>query len=672
MPRVYQRKTDQGKVPESIMRAAVTAVTDGMPVRQASREYAIARTTLLNNIKKSKLSVMRLTPNYQHSQIFNHEQEETLANYLDKCSKMFHGLTPKNVRTLAFEMATLNRLKCPQTCSENSMAGREWLYGFLKRHQQLSIRQPEATSLARATAFNRHNVATFFNLLQVSYTTLNVSGAQIYNLDETGVTTVQNVPRVIAPRGTKQVGQITSRERGELVTMCCIVSATGDSLPPVFVFPRKCFKHFMLNGAPEGSLGLTHSSGWMTSENFVKVVEHIIKCVRPSETYPIIVIMDNHESHISFPALELAKQNNIHVITLPPHTSNKLQSLDRTVFGPMKAAFSHLADSWMIKNVGNTLSIYQIAELGGTAFVRASTKQNIMSGFKATGIWPLDQDIFNVEDFLPSDITDRPQITEAPVTISIKSNLDMTDKRASISGTSNSLSSLTTYPVSPNDDAPAEVLTAFSPPELFKGYPKAAPRKESNRGRKRGKAMLATSSPAMMEIKMKCRSENTKNIRPTLSKAKKSLFVLEKNISDSDDDDDTDNIPYDDDTDSDVSDTGRDSDDENNNIRMDVVESTDINLGLYVVCEFETGKRTKYLIGKVMQLEDEDGDVEISFLRKSGKMFAKFFWPTVEDIGTVKMSQIKAILPQPICCKGTKRTESYLRFNISFDNIQLY
>ncbi|BFZ21310.1 hypothetical protein BsWGS_24349 [Bradybaena similaris] len=244
---------------------------------------------------------------------------------------MFHGLTPKNVRTLAFEMATLNRLKCPQTWSENSMAGREWLYGFLKRHQQLSIRQPEATSLARATAFNRHNVATFFNLLQVSYTTLNVSGAQIYNLDETGVTTVQNVPRVIAPRGTKQVGQITSRERGELVTMCCIVSATGDSLPPVFVFPRKCFKHFMLNGAPEGSLGLTHSSGWMTSENFVKVVEHIIKCVRPSETYPIIVIMDNHESHISFPALELAKQNNIHVITLPPHTSNKLQPLDRMV-----------------------------------------------------------------------------------------------------------------------------------------------------------------------------------------------------------------------------------------------------------------------------------------------------------------------------------------------------
>ena len=60
----------------------------------------------------------------------------------------------------------------------------------------------------------------------------------VYNLDESGITTVQSVAKVIAEKGTKQMGQITAQERGTLVTVCCCSNAARHALPPAMIFPR--------------------------------------------------------------------------------------------------------------------------------------------------------------------------------------------------------------------------------------------------------------------------------------------------------------------------------------------------------------------------------------------------------------------------------------------------
>ena len=69
--------------------------------------------------------------------------------------------------------------------------------------------------------------------------------------------------KVIASKKDKQVGKITSAERGILATMLAALNAIGNAISPFMVFPRVHFKDLMVHGAPPGTFGTTHVSGWM-------------------------------------------------------------------------------------------------------------------------------------------------------------------------------------------------------------------------------------------------------------------------------------------------------------------------------------------------------------------------------------------------------------------------
>ncbi|KZR97387.1 Uncharacterized protein APZ42_007774 [Daphnia magna] len=132
---------------------------------------------------------------------------------------------------------------------------------------------------------------------------------EIWNCDETNDTTVNHPPKVIAVRGTKQVQQTVSVERGVNVTMLAFINAAGVSVPLVFVFPRKKNFPTMFEEGPLGCLGLAHESGWMTSQNF-----HAF--VKSCKTRPVFLIMDNHSSHLDFQTVNFANNNGIVLLTL--------------------------------------------------------------------------------------------------------------------------------------------------------------------------------------------------------------------------------------------------------------------------------------------------------------------------------------------------------------------
>ena len=74
---------------------------------------------------------------------------------------MFYGLNKLQVKQLVYKFALSKNKTIPNNWLRNKPAGEDWLKGFRNRHKTLSLRLPEATSIARASAFNKHNVGCF-------------------------------------------------------------------------------------------------------------------------------------------------------------------------------------------------------------------------------------------------------------------------------------------------------------------------------------------------------------------------------------------------------------------------------------------------------------------------------------------------------------------------------
>ncbi|XP_043212195.1 SH3 domain-containing protein C23A1.17-like [Amphibalanus amphitrite] len=342
------------------------------------------------------------------TRVFTDEQESILEGYLKEAAEIFFGLTPKDVRVLAYDCAKKYGITVPQSWEDNKMAGVEWFRSFRKR-RNLAVRTPEATSMGRASGFNRHNVNEFFAKLTEVVDRYQFSKEDIWNVDETGVTTVQKPPQVVTARGSRQVGSLTSAERGELVTVCAAVSACGNTVPPMLIFPRVRYQPHFVRDGPPGCIGSAYPSGWMTKENFKIFLVHFVKHTRCSKERPVLLLLDNHESHLGVEAVTYAKENGVVLLSFPPHCSHKLQPLDRSVYGPLKRYLGCAQANWLRNNRGRTMTIHDIPGVLRDAWASASTQANITSGFRVSGIVPLNPEVFCEADFCPSQVTDRPR-----------------------------------------------------------------------------------------------------------------------------------------------------------------------------------------------------------------------------------------------------------------------
>ncbi|XP_050678651.1 jerky protein homolog-like [Leptidea sinapis] len=352
-----------------------------------------------------------LTPvvGYKPRLVFNEEQETLLSKYILRSASIYFGLLPEEVRQLAYQCAMkFNVHNIPPSWHTNGEAGKDWLTNFLKRNSTLSIRIPEATSAGRASSFNRHNVNQFFEKLGDLITKHNLTPSRIWNLDETGVQTVLNPKKILAEKGTKQVGAIVSTERGTLVTVELAVSALGNSIPPMFVFPRLKYKDLFIRDGPPECIGAGNKSGWMTSTEFLVFMDHFIKHTKPRPEVPVLLLLDNHSSHIDIDVIEKAKKNSVILLSFPPHCTHRLQPLDVGVNGPFKTYCSKAQNNWLRTNPGKIMSIYEIPGIVKYAFPLAVTPINICNAFKKAGIWPYNSNVFTDEDYAPSFVTDRP------------------------------------------------------------------------------------------------------------------------------------------------------------------------------------------------------------------------------------------------------------------------
>uniref|UniRef100_A0A2H1VWF9 SFRICE_015897 n=1 Tax=Spodoptera frugiperda TaxID=7108 RepID=A0A2H1VWF9_SPOFR len=367
----YKRKTNRAAWSEDTLVRAVKAVKDdGQSINSTAKKFGIPFTTLQRHVKSGnkskKLDFLELVYNY----------------------------------------ATRNHISHP---FKNGKAGDDWFSGFKRRHPEIVLRAPEPTSLARTRGFNRPQVELFYTNFWNLIEKYNFDATTIYNMDETGIkSSTSKPPKVLSIKGKRQVGVICSAERGQLTTVICCCNAAGTFIPPFFIFARKRMQERLLDNAPPGSQATVTDNGWIHGEAFLNWLQFFVEKVRPSETRKVLLLLDNHESHKFYPALEFATKNHIIFLSFAPHTTDRMQPLDVAVYGPLKKYFEQELNTFQKTHPGRIVNQYDMAKLFGGAYAKSASVQNAVNGFKKPGIWPYDPNVFGEEDYAPSTMTDRP------------------------------------------------------------------------------------------------------------------------------------------------------------------------------------------------------------------------------------------------------------------------
>lgn len=145
----------------------------------------------------------------------------------------------------------------------------------------------------------------------------------------------------------------------------------------------------------------------MNAEVFVQWMNHFIQHVKCSPDDPVLLLLDNHKSHVSVECLDLAKKSGVIKLSFPPHCSHKLQPLDRSVYGPLKRNYNAACDDWVVSNPRPYVMQW---ELSIVLMLKHSCHQTSPQALLWLELsrWIKTQIID--DEFLASSVTDRPEL----------------------------------------------------------------------------------------------------------------------------------------------------------------------------------------------------------------------------------------------------------------------
>jgi len=102
---------------------------------------------------------------------------------------------------------------------------------------------------------------------------------------------------------------------------------------------------------------------------------------------PVPLILNKYDPHLSITAIIVAKENDIFLITLPPHTSHNSRQSDCTIFGPYGTYYNTCLNDWILSNPGKYATIYSVEFTNGKSIDKEFVKHNVEKVFAVIEIF---------------------------------------------------------------------------------------------------------------------------------------------------------------------------------------------------------------------------------------------------------------------------------------------
>lgn len=390
MPNQYLRKVDSGRgawSEEDLKNAMAEVRSGGMTVYRASFIYHIPRKTLERRLKQNNYTKGPMGP----SSTFGADNEKRLSKHIKDMQSRGFPLTIDDLRRISFKFAEQLGIK-HRFNMKSEKAGYDWVQMFLKRNSDISLRKSEGVSYARSQGMNRAEVTAYFEMLErvLSDNGIINKPGHIYNMDESGLQLNNRPGHVLAEKGSKAVAMSTSTEKGETITVIGCCNAEGNFMPPACIMKGQRKKPEFEDGLPPGSVVyMSQKSAYITSDIFLEWMKSHFLPRKPDGK--VLLLLDGHSTHCnSVKMLEFANDNDIILLSMPSHTSHYLQPLDVAVFKSLKTFFYESCRLWMKQHPGRRLTRQQFGFLLNQAWGKSATSGNAISGFRATGVFPLN------------------------------------------------------------------------------------------------------------------------------------------------------------------------------------------------------------------------------------------------------------------------------------------
>ena len=221
----------------------------------------------------------------------------------------------------------------------------------------------------------------------------NIPTELILNLDEASSSDWQDKrsKKVIVPYGLSNERIEYAVERcSKKITICATISMAGDVLPPLIISNRVTIDQEIYDaGWREGQdfVYYHQKNSFMTKSIFQNYIfNHIVPYMNNTrkmmklEDSPGVILIDNCPSHQCDEIYKELANNNIRLITFPPHTTNLFQPLDLVTFSIFKQEKSQVRSKY---KKGSQIDIINKNLI---AMERATTSSNNRSAFYRAGL----------------------------------------------------------------------------------------------------------------------------------------------------------------------------------------------------------------------------------------------------------------------------------------------
>jgi hypothetical protein len=261
----------------------------------------------------------------------------------------------------------------------------------------------------------------------------------------------------------------------------------------------------------------------MTSPLFVKVLGHTQKHMSCTKEDPILLLLDNHESHCKLDAVLFAREHGITMVTFPPHCTNRLQPLDVSAMGPLKSKYAVAQNDWMVGNPTRTITIHDLIRIVATAYPVSFTMKNILAGLEKPGIWPFSRNAFSNEDSEAASV--RSDSNSEPC-VSTTESMDAQGEQSQKLASATEASQADDRTMTPKRVSSFQVTKKLTP-EQVRPYPTAVPRTSKTGGMVKGKSRILALTPEKEHTETLAAKRKASGTLNSKTKRKTKTFIKE-------------------------------------------------------------------------------------------------------------------------------------------------